>query len=110
MFVESGAHPYYRADLSKSLDYALADLLLTRGEGKIDDRRFASEIEWGVPDQGLQGHVIGRLEHLALTEPAAVKAAKLPHVSNCGFTPKIASKEFATWPKTPLTQRVAFAG
>jgi hypothetical protein len=46
MFVESGAHPYYRADLSRSLDYALADLLLTRGERKIDGRRFASEIEW----------------------------------------------------------------
>jgi hypothetical protein len=75
MPVESGAHPRYQTDLSKPLDYALADLLLTRGVGEIDDRRFASEIEWGVPDQGLQGHVIEKLEHLALTEPPPIKSA-----------------------------------
>jgi len=75
MPVESGAHSRYQPDLSKTIDYALTDLLLTRGEGEIDDRRFASEIEWGVPDQGLQGHVIEKLEHLALTEPPAIKAA-----------------------------------
>jgi len=75
MPVESGAHPRYQADLSKPLDYALADLFLTRGEGEINDGRFASEIEWGVPDQGLQGYVIEKLEHLALTEPATIRAA-----------------------------------
>jgi hypothetical protein len=75
MPLESGAHPRYQADPHKTLDYALADLLLTRGEGEIDDRRFASEIEWGVPDQGLQEHVIEKLEHLGLTESAEIKAS-----------------------------------
>jgi hypothetical protein len=74
MPVESGSHPQYQVDLQKTLNYAVVDVLLTRGEGVIDERLFASEIEWGVPDQGVQGHVIERLGHLALTEPAAIKA------------------------------------
>jgi hypothetical protein len=74
MFVKSGAHPRYNADPQKSLAYALADILLTRGECKIDEIPFASEIGWGVPGQGMEGYLIGKLRTLALTESSAVKA------------------------------------
>jgi hypothetical protein len=74
MFVKSGSHPRYNADPQKSLAYALADILLTRGEGKIDEIPFASEIGWGVPGQGMEGYLIGKLRTLALTESSAVKA------------------------------------
>jgi hypothetical protein len=72
---EERAHPSFRADPRKSLAYALADILLTRGEGKIDEIPFASEIEWGVPGPGMEGYLIGKLGHLASTESSAVKAA-----------------------------------
>jgi hypothetical protein len=75
MGVESGAHRGYRPDPQKPLDYALADLLLSRGEGRINEVGFASEISWGVPDQGLQGYVIEKLRHLALAEHGEVKAS-----------------------------------
>jgi len=75
MFVDSGAHPRYKADPRKPLSYALADILLTRGEGKIDEIPFASEIERGVPGQGMEGYIIGKLRDLALTESSAVKTA-----------------------------------
>ena len=75
MFVDSGAHLRYKADPRKSLAYALADILLTRGEGKIDEIPFASEIERGVPGQEMEGYLIGKLRNLALTESSAVKAA-----------------------------------
>ena len=75
MFVKSGAHPGYKADPQKSLSYALADILLTRDEGKIDEIPFASEIGWGLPGQGMEGYLIGKLRNLALTESSPVKAS-----------------------------------
>jgi len=75
MPVMSGAHPDDKRDPTQPLDSALSDILLTRGDGKIDDLRFASEITWGTPDQGVQGHVIEKLRHLALTERAPVKGS-----------------------------------
>jgi hypothetical protein len=75
MPVESGAHPRYRADPRKSLDYALVDILLTRGEGESNNVRFASQILRGTPDQGFQGYVIEKLGHLALTESGDVKSS-----------------------------------
>jgi hypothetical protein len=73
--VESGAHPGYRVDPEQPLDRAIVDILLTRGEGRIDDGRFASEIIWGVPDQGIQDYVIDRLGHLASTESPEIKSS-----------------------------------
>src|SRR5579864_84266 len=75
MPVMSGAHTRYRADPRKSLDQALVDILLTRGEGEIDNVRFASEILRGTPDQGFQGYVIEKLGHLALMETSDVKSS-----------------------------------
>jgi hypothetical protein len=73
MFVDSGAHPEYHADPGRSLGYALVDILLTRGQGAVDDLKFAGDIAWGVPDHGIQDHVIEKLKHLATTESADVR-------------------------------------
>jgi hypothetical protein len=75
MSVQSGAHPGYRPDPRKRIDYAVADLILTRGDGAINEIEFANEVAWGVPDQGLQGYVVEKLRHLALTEHGGVKAS-----------------------------------
>jgi hypothetical protein len=75
MAVESGAHHGYAPDPGKPLDYTLTDLLLTRGSGPVDDIRFARQISRGVPDQGLQGYVVNKLRHLALTERGEVKVS-----------------------------------
>jgi hypothetical protein len=75
IFVAGGAHLGYEPDPKTPLDYALADILLTRGEGSGTDLQFASQITRGVPGQGLQEYVIGKLRQLALTEPPIVKAA-----------------------------------
>lgn len=50
--VESGAHPAYRANPEQPLDRAIVDILLTRGEGEINDRRFASQILWALLIRG----------------------------------------------------------
>ena len=75
MFVESGAHPEYGGDPQQPLDQAVADILLTRGEGEIDNLRFASQIQWGLPDQGIQDHVLEKLSYLALTEVSDVRVS-----------------------------------
>lgn len=75
MFVRSGAHPQYRADPQQPLDHALVDMLLTRGEGEINNLQFASQIQSGVPDQGIQDYVIEKLSHLALTEFSDIKSS-----------------------------------
>jgi len=73
--VYSGAHPQYAVDSRRPLDYALVDLLLTRGAGEINDVQFASEILRGVPDHGIQDYVISKLRHLAETESGDVKSS-----------------------------------
>ena len=73
MFVWSGAHPGYSAATEKPLGYAIADIILTRGEGPIDKVRFATGVLWGVPDRGVQGHVIEKLSVLVRTETADIK-------------------------------------
>lgn len=75
VFVMSGAHPRYQADPQKSLDHALADILLTRGEGEVNNLRFARQIRLGVPAQGIEDYVIEKLSHLALTELSDVKSS-----------------------------------
>jgi hypothetical protein len=75
MGVQSGSHLRYKPDPQKPLDYALVDLLLTRGEGIVNENGFAGQIEWGVPDQGLQDYVVQKLKHLTLTEHGTVKAS-----------------------------------
>ena len=74
LFVLSGAHPRYKPNLQQPLEYAVVDLLLTRGEGTVDEIEFASSI-WWVPDQGLQHYVVEKLKGLALTEDGFVKTS-----------------------------------
>ena len=50
MYADSGSHPDYKTDPQKSLDQAVADIILTRGEGEIEESQFARAVEWCVPD------------------------------------------------------------
>jgi hypothetical protein len=47
--VDSGSHLHYRPDSQKPIAYALADLILTRGDGVVNEAHFAAGIERGVP-------------------------------------------------------------
>ena len=71
--VYSGAHPHFTFDPRRPVAYALADILLTRGAGEIDDNRLAGAIAWGVP--GPEDYTIQKYRHLALTEGSNIKTA-----------------------------------
>jgi len=75
--VYSGAHPHYKPDPKKPLEYALVDLLFTRGEGTVNEIAFATELNWEAPDQvqGLQAYSVEKLRRLALTEHGDVKSS-----------------------------------
>ena len=53
--------------------YAVADVLLTRGEGKINEVRFAASVELGLP--GPDDYLIEKCRRLALTERSGIKTA-----------------------------------
>jgi hypothetical protein len=71
--VYSGAHPHFTVAPQKPIAYAVADILLTRGEGKVDDSRFAGALQWGAPSP--EDYLIEKYQHLALTEGSPVKTA-----------------------------------
>ena len=71
--VYSGAHPYYSADPRKPTENAVADIVLTRGEGSISRNAFAGAIERGAP--GPQAYLIEKYRQLTLTEVAPIKTA-----------------------------------
>ena len=71
--IVSGAHPGYKPDPGESFDQVLIDLILTRGEGQVDNHQFAKGLGRGLRGQGLQGYTIEKLRHLALTESSEVK-------------------------------------
>lgn len=71
--VFSGAHPHYTADPRKSLAYAVADITLTRGEGKINEGKFAGMLQSGAPVP--EEYQIEKFANLALTETSVVKTA-----------------------------------
>ena len=73
--IESGAHPGYRPDPNASMDQTLTELSLTRGEGPVNDHRFAQEMGYIVGRAGLDGYTIEKLRHLVLTESSEVKYA-----------------------------------
>jgi hypothetical protein len=73
VWVESGAHPGYRPDPNASLDQIKVDLLLTRGEGPVNNHRFAQEMDRAVGLAGMDGYTIEKLRDLALTESSEVK-------------------------------------
>ena len=45
---KSGAHPQYKPEQGSPLGYALADILFTRGQGKINEDSFARDVAWGT--------------------------------------------------------------
>jgi hypothetical protein len=71
--IMSGAHPGYKPDPGESSDQVLIDLILTRGEGQVDNHRFAEGLGRGLRGQGLRGYTIEKLRQLALTESSEVK-------------------------------------
>ena len=71
--IMSGAHPGYKPDPGESPDQVLIDLILTRGEGQVDNHQFAKGLGRGLRGQGLQGYTIEKLRHIALTESSEVK-------------------------------------
>ena len=75
--VWSGAHPDYRPDPQKPLEYALVDFHLTRGKGTVNKIAFATEVSWQEPvgTPGLEEYAIDKLRHLALTEQDEIKSA-----------------------------------
>ncbi|MBN8733124.1 MAG: hypothetical protein J0L64_21490 [Acidobacteria bacterium] len=70
--VESGAHRGYRPVKGRPVILAVADVLLTRGEGEIHEGAWAREM-MAAPDQGIESYVVGKMRHLALTEKGAVR-------------------------------------
>jgi hypothetical protein len=73
VWVESGAHPSYRPDPNAPVDQIKLDLLLTRGEGPVNNHRFAEEMDRAVGLAGMDSYTIEKLRNLALTEPSEVK-------------------------------------
>ena len=71
--VYSGSHPHLKIEPGESTDRALADVVLTRGEGQIDEARFAGAISRGAPAP--DSYLIEHYRRLAATERAGVKAA-----------------------------------
>ena len=71
--VYSGGHPHLKVDPQKPIDYALADIVLTRGEGEVNDSKFAGAVDHGGP--GPPEYVIEKYRQLALTERSTIKAA-----------------------------------
>ncbi len=74
--VWSGAHPGYALDPTKPIEFALADLHLTRGEGPVNKIAFATEaLQEPVGIPGIEEYAIGKLRHLAVTEKDEIKSS-----------------------------------
>jgi hypothetical protein len=71
--VYSGAHPHLNVDPRKPLDKALADIALTRGEGRTDEAKFAGAIDRGGPSS--EDYNIVAYRDLALSERFAIREA-----------------------------------
>lgn len=71
--VYSGSHTHLSFTDNRPVDYAVADILLTRGEGNVNDSKFAGALDRGAP--GPETYLIVRYRHLAMTERVPVKTA-----------------------------------
>jgi len=97
IILQSGAHPDYKADPEKPIEYAFIDLLLTRGEGALNEMFFANAIEAGVPALWPQAYVIEKLRRLVLTEHGDTRSAAcrlLWNYSMDGSDPKISRQAY----------------
>lgn len=76
--VGSGSHPQYRPDPQKPLEYAVADILLTRGDG-ANDREFAKGFDYrgNIPEP----YFFEKLQRLAATEVSEVRTAACKELS-----------------------------
>lgn len=70
--VQSGAHPNYKPDPTKPLDYAITDILFTKGEGVSNDQFAKGILESpGNPED----YLIEKLESLASSENPTLRTA-----------------------------------
>ena len=83
MFVDSGAHPQYTPEPGKPLAYALADILFTRGQGEVNENKFARDVAWGAPSTIPEDYVLKKFTHLALTEGPSIRAAACSQLWIC---------------------------
>jgi hypothetical protein len=60
-------------DAGESIERALANIVLTRGEGKVNEARFAGAVLRGAPVP--DAYLIENYRHLALTEQAGIRTA-----------------------------------
>ena len=74
-------HPHFTIAHQKPIDYAVADILLTRGEGKVNDRRFARAVRLGAPSP--EDYLIEKFRHLAVTEGLTIKTAACIQLGIC---------------------------
>jgi hypothetical protein len=73
--VWTGGHPHYKPDPQKQFDYAMVDLLFTRGEGTVNENGFGKELDEPNPHiPGLLTYTSEKLKHLALTEHGYVRS------------------------------------
>lgn len=71
--VYSGSHPNFKINPADPIERTLADIVFTRGAGRVDDSQFAAAILQGgpIPDP----YLIEKYRELALTEHAGIKGA-----------------------------------
>jgi hypothetical protein len=78
--VWSGAHPQYRPDSQKPLDFALIDIQLTRGEG-ADNGELAYGIDSIMTGAAPDSYLFEKLQQLAGTEVPVVRDAACKYLS-----------------------------
>jgi hypothetical protein len=78
--VASGSHRGYRPEPEKPLWHRVADILLTRGEGDIDERMFVRQLKWGTASQGIERYLVEKYRHLALTEKNDARGFACSHL------------------------------
>ena len=85
--VYSGSHRDLKLKPGGPIERALADIVLTRGEGPINEARFAGSIVRGapVPDE----YQIENYRHLAITERAGGEAAACEALWIASHDPKL---------------------
>jgi hypothetical protein len=72
--VYSGSHRGLKVELNRTLDDTVAEVLLTRGSGSIDERGFAAAVDRGN-SPGSTEFLISKYNALARSERSVVKAA-----------------------------------
>ena len=74
VWIESGAHPGYKPAVGEPIDEAIIDLTMTRGQGPVNNHRFAEEIGYQLGRGGFDAYTVERLGKLALSDSSEVRS------------------------------------